>query len=104
MTSAPGGPGDDPDDDHCHKRRVRGPGSPLQIGLPGRFRLDAGRPSRYARAGTVGASCMTEGGHDYATIEAELAEFGLIARGGFHPAPEDGVPALADGRLAAKAQ
>jgi hypothetical protein len=37
---------------------------------------------------------------DMATIEAALARAGLIPRGGFHPEPGDGVPALADGRPA----
>jgi len=31
-------------------------------------------------------------------LDAALAGTGLFARGGFHPAPEDAVPALADGR------
>ncbi len=35
---------------------------------------------------------------DMTTIEAALAREGLIARGGFHPEPGDGVPALAEGR------
>jgi hypothetical protein len=37
---------------------------------------------------------------EMATIEAALAREGLIARGGFHPEPGDGVPALAEGRPA----
>lgn len=35
---------------------------------------------------------------DYAAVDAALRATGLIARGGFHPAPADGVPALPDGR------
>ncbi len=34
---------------------------------------------------------------DMATIEAALAREGLIARGGFHPEPGDGVPGLEGG-------
>ncbi len=37
---------------------------------------------------------------DMASIEAALAREGLIPRGGFHPEPGDGVPALAEGRPA----
>ena len=37
---------------------------------------------------------------NYATIEAKLAENGLIARGGFHPGASDGVPPLSGGREA----
>lgn len=33
-------------------------------------------------------------------VAERLRPFGLVARGGFHPAPNDGVPALADGRTA----
>ena len=36
---------------------------------------------------------------EYSTIEAALAREGLIARGGFHPEPDDGVPGLGDGGL-----
>jgi len=43
---------------------------------------------------------MTDGGPDYAAIERHLASLGLIARGGFHPRPADGVPDLPDGRAA----
>ncbi len=34
-------------------------------------------------------------------IARTLAPSGLVLRGAFHPAPEDGVPAMADGRAAA---
>jgi hypothetical protein len=37
---------------------------------------------------------------DMATLEAALGLQGLISRGGFHPEPGDGVPALDDGRPA----
>ncbi len=37
---------------------------------------------------------------DLATVEAALRAAGLTPRGGFHPAADDGVPALADGRAA----
>lgn len=37
---------------------------------------------------------------DYAAVEAGLRPYGLMARGGFHPVPTDGVPALGDGRPA----
>ncbi len=37
---------------------------------------------------------------DMATLETALAREGLIARGGFHPEPGDGVPGLDDGRPA----
>ena len=37
---------------------------------------------------------------EIATIETALAREGLIPRGGFHPEPSDGVPALDDGRPA----
>lgn len=37
---------------------------------------------------------------DYAAVDAACRAEGLIARGGFHPAPADGVPALPDGRAA----
>ncbi len=37
---------------------------------------------------------------EIATIEAALAREGLILRGGFHPEPGDGVPALENGRPA----
>ncbi|MGF1611045.1 MAG: ferredoxin [Kiloniellales bacterium] len=43
---------------------------------------------------------MTEGASDYLAIERHLAGLGLVARGGFHPRTEDGVPALPDGRAA----
>lgn len=36
----------------------------------------------------------------YADIAAAAAEFGFIARGGFHPSAADGVPPLGDGRAA----
>jgi len=35
---------------------------------------------------------VTDAAPDFAILERRLAEHGLIARGGFHPAPEDGVP------------
>ena len=37
---------------------------------------------------------------DYGTVTAALQAHGLRPRGGFHPAPGDGVPALAGGRAA----
>jgi ferredoxin len=36
----------------------------------------------------------------FAAIEAGLGGHGLIARGGFHPRPDDGVPPMPDGRPA----
>jgi hypothetical protein len=36
---------------------------------------------------------------EYSTMEAALAREGLIARGGFHPEPDDNVPGLGDGAL-----
>jgi hypothetical protein len=38
---------------------------------------------------------------DLSSIERLVAAHGLRLRGGFHPAPDDGVPALADGRMPA---
>ena len=35
---------------------------------------------------------------DFAAIEAALIHAGLTPRGGFHPSPDDGVPALPGGR------
>jgi hypothetical protein len=43
---------------------------------------------------------LTKGAPDYAAIERHLAGLGLIARGGFHPKPAEGVLALPDGRVA----
>ena len=37
---------------------------------------------------------------DYAAVDAAVRARGLVARGGFHPRAEDGVPGLADGRPA----
>ena len=37
---------------------------------------------------------------DYASVDAALRDLGLIARGGFHPGPEDGAPSLGDGQPA----
>ena len=58
----------------------------------------AGRKSDQVWAGvrqSVSISVM-----DLTTIEAALAREGLIARGGFHPEPGDGVPGLENGGLA----
>ncbi|MDJ0771696.1 MAG: hypothetical protein QNJ12_23115 [Ilumatobacter sp.] len=38
------------------------------------------------------------GGSAYEDIAAAVESIGMIARGGFSPAPDDGVPPLADGR------
>jgi hypothetical protein len=38
---------------------------------------------------------------DLPSIERLVAAHGLCLRGGFHPAPDDGVPALTDGRMPA---
>src|SRR5581483_7526160 len=43
---------------------------------------------------------MTENGDMIPAIDRQLAGTGLFVRGAFHPAPEDGVRPLADGRAA----
>lgn len=37
---------------------------------------------------------------DYAQVDRAIEAAGMVARGGFHPAPEDGVPELGPGRPA----
>ncbi len=44
---------------------------------------------------------MSGGNTDLARMDAELRTLGLVRFGGFHPGPEDRVPALPDGRAAA---